>query len=68
MLAAAHAGFMRRFENLVDKDQTLPDAERQVRAARLLRSHMLALALRSAEARRSRATHVETRRSNADPS
>ena len=67
MLAGAHAGFMRRFENLVDPDHTLPDAERQVRAARLLRSHMLALAVRSAKARRSRANSVETRRSNVDP-
>src|SRR5450759_3651566 len=52
MVGPAHRGFRRRFENLVDPDRVLPEAERQVRADRARRAHMLTLAALSAAARK----------------
>jgi hypothetical protein len=52
MVGPAHAGFRRRFENLVDPERVLPEAERQVRADRARRAHMLTLAAKSAAARK----------------
>jgi hypothetical protein len=52
MLGAAHRGFRRRFENIVDPDGRLSEPERAARAERALRAHMLTLAARSAAARR----------------
>ena len=49
--AGARAGFMRRFEQQVDPDGTLPIEERQRRAQFALKAHMAELALRSAQAR-----------------
>lgn len=54
MVGPAHRGFRARFEKLVDPDGTLDPKERAVRADRARRAHMLALAARSAEARRNR--------------
>lgn len=51
---AAAAGFDERFLRLVDPDGVLPVAERAARAGRLKRAHMTRLAVRSAQARRSR--------------
>ena len=50
----ARRGFMARFEEQVDPDRRLPEAERARRAERALRAHMQKLALRSAKARRRR--------------
>jgi hypothetical protein len=52
MVGPAHVGFRRRFENLVDPERVLPEAERQVRADRARRAHMLTLAAKSAAARK----------------
>jgi hypothetical protein len=52
MVGPAHAGFRRRFENLVDPERVLPEAERHVRADRARRAHMLTLAALSAAARK----------------
>jgi len=52
--APGRAAFLRRFEDQVDPDRTLDPAERARRAQSALRSHMMALALRSAVARRRR--------------
>jgi hypothetical protein len=54
MVGPAHRGFRRRFERLVDPDGLLDPQERTVRADRARRAHMLTLAARSAEARRTR--------------
>lgn len=54
MIGPAHRGFRRRFERLVDPEGVLPEAERLMRADRARRAHMLALAAKSAQARRSR--------------
>jgi hypothetical protein len=54
MVGPAHRGFRRRFENLVDPEGRLSEADRQVRADRARRAHMLALAAKSAAVRRSR--------------
>ncbi len=51
--AAARAGFLRRFEDLVDSDRILSAGERERRARHALKAHMTGLALRSAQARRS---------------
>lgn len=45
--APAAAGFLRRFERLVDPDDQLTPAERDRRARRLMTSHMILLARRS---------------------
>jgi hypothetical protein len=54
MVGPAHAGFRRRFEQLVDPEGRLDPAERTIRADRARRAHMLQLAERSAEARRNK--------------
>jgi len=41
--APARDGFRRRFERLVDPDESLPDAERRERTDRLIRAHMIRL-------------------------
>ena len=53
--AAARAAFLDRFDRMVDPDGTLPEAERQRRAAAARKAYFTGLALRSAQARRSRA-------------
>jgi hypothetical protein len=55
MVGPAHRGFRRRFENLVDPDRVLPEAEREARADRARRAHMLTLAAKSAAARKRKA-------------
>jgi hypothetical protein len=52
LTAAARAAFLARFEQEVDPDGVLPEAERLRRARHALRAHMTRLALLSAEARR----------------
>lgn len=52
----ARKAFAERFEHEVDPDGVLPVAERQRRAEHAMRAHMTRLALRSAQARRRRAT------------
>ena len=52
MLSAARRGFRARFTRLVDPDGILDPVERDVRADRLQRAHMLELAAKSAAARR----------------
>lgn len=53
--ANARQAFVERFEREVDPDGVLPAAERQRRAEHAMRAHMTRLALRSAQARRTRA-------------
>jgi hypothetical protein len=50
--AASRAAFFQRFENEVDPDRTLPEAERLKRAEHARKAHMYRLALASAKARR----------------
>ncbi len=52
---AARAAMERRFEDEVDPDRTLPEAERARRAALARRRYYVDLAYRSARARRARA-------------
>jgi hypothetical protein len=52
--AAARSAFLSRFERDVDPHGTLPDAERQRRAAFAKKAHFARLALRSAQARAAR--------------
>lgn len=47
--------FLSRFEDAVDPDRVLPDAERQRRADHARRAYFTDLALKSAKARRRRA-------------
>lgn len=47
----ARAAFLRRFEDQVDPDRTLPPNERRRRAQHALKAHMTSLALKSARAR-----------------
>lgn len=54
--ARARRAFLDGFEQAVDPDGVLPDAERRVRAARLRKAHFHDLALKSAKARHSRKT------------
>lgn len=58
MVGPAHRGFRRRFENLVDPDRVLPEAEREARADRARRAHMLTLAAKSAAARKKAAPAI----------
>ena len=53
--APARAAFLDRFHRMVDPEGTLPEAERQRRAAAARKAYFTGLALRSAQARRSRA-------------
>lgn len=48
---AARDAFLRRFEDTVDPDVSLPPAERQRRAQHLRRAHMAQLSLRGVAAR-----------------
>lgn len=48
------AGLLKKFMREVDPDNELPENERVIRAQRLLRAHMVRLAARSAEARRTK--------------
>jgi hypothetical protein len=50
--ATARARFLKRFEDEVDPDRTLPEAERLKRAEHARKAHMYRLALASAKARR----------------
>jgi hypothetical protein len=52
MVGPAHRGFRRRFERLVDPDNRLEPAERELRAERARRAHMLTLAAKSAAVRK----------------
>jgi hypothetical protein len=52
--------FLARFECEVDPDGVLPDGERRRRAEHAKRAHMTRLALRSAQARRTRGTRTGT--------
>ncbi|TAL08225.1 MAG: hypothetical protein EPO00_07575 [Chloroflexota bacterium] len=54
MVGPAHAGFRRRFERLVDPDGLLSPREREIRADRARRAHMLTLAAKSAAVRSAR--------------
>jgi hypothetical protein len=45
--APATAGFLARFEREVDPDNVLTPAERELRARRLMRAHMIQLSRRS---------------------
>lgn len=45
--AKATAGFLRRFEREVDPDNELSPAEREIRARRLMRAHMIRLSARA---------------------
>jgi hypothetical protein len=58
MVGPAHAGFRRRFENLVDPERVLSEAERMARADRARRAHMLTLAALSAAARKKAAPAI----------
>lgn len=48
----ARAGFIARFDRLVDPDYVLSEEERQTRAKRELKAHMTRLSCKAAEARR----------------
>lgn len=52
--AAARRASMDRFDRLVDPDGVLPPAERAIRAAHARKAYFARLALRSAQARRTR--------------
>lgn len=52
--AAARAGFLRKFEDQVDPDRKLPQAERLRRAEAARRAHMTDLALASVRSRRAK--------------
>lgn len=53
--APARAGLQRKFEDLVDPDRTLSDAERERRVSSARKAHFQRLALASAKARKQRA-------------
>ncbi len=50
----ARRAFLRRFEDLVDPDRQLPEAERLRRAAHARKAHFTRLAFLSSKARRKR--------------
>lgn len=54
MTAGARRGFRERFRRLVDPDGLLSPPERELRAERAMRAHMLTLSDKSARARRRR--------------
>lgn len=58
MQSAARRGFRERFRNLVDPDRVLPEPEREARADRARRAHMLTLAAKSAAARKKAAPEI----------
>ena len=53
---AARDAFLRRFEDEVDPDRKLTESERRRRALAARKAHMTLLALKSAQARRRRAS------------
>ena len=55
--APARRAFEQRFEDEVDPDRTLPDAERARRAEHARKAYFAALALKSARARRGGGSH-----------
>ncbi len=63
----ARAAMERRFLDEVDPDRTLPEAERNRRAALARRRYFVDLAYRSARARRARAEAAGRRRGTTDP-
>ena len=58
LTAKARATFLSRFEDEVDPDRQLPEAERIRRAEAKRRAYFTRLALKSAQARRKRAQGV----------
>ena len=56
LTAAARAAFRDKFQREVDPDGTLPPAERALRAEMARKAHYARLALKSAQARRERAS------------
>jgi hypothetical protein len=52
----AREAFNRRFEDQVDPDRSLPDAERAIRAGHARQAYFQRLSLRAAQARRRRAS------------
>lgn len=54
----AHDGFLARFEREVDPEGQLSPAERETRARRLMRAHMINLARRSRRSRRNQKLRV----------
>ena len=61
--ARARKKFLERFENEVDPDRLLPEKERVRRATAARKAYFAQLALKSAEARRGRATKRSGRQS-----
>ncbi len=59
MVGPAHRGFQARFERLVDPAGVLDLDDRMQRAERARRAHMLKLAERSAEVRRTRKVRAD---------
>jgi len=59
MTAGARRGFRERFRRLVDPEGALPPEERERRAERAMRAHMLTLSEKSARARRLAPTDEE---------
>lgn len=57
--AAARAAFLDRFDRMVDPEGQLPAAERHRRAAAARKAYFTRLALRSAQARRARASATD---------
>jgi len=60
MLAGARRGFRERFQRLVDPEGVLAPEERERRAARAMRAHMLTLSEKSARARGKRKRTTES--------
>jgi len=56
---AGHKEFMASFEDQVDPERLLPQKERDRRAEAARKAHFTRLALRSAQARRARASRVQ---------
>lgn len=67
MQAGARRGFRARFVRQVDPDGTLPEVEREARADRAMRAHMLTLAAKSAAARRKGAPDKKIPRASVSP-
>ena len=68
MQGAARRAFRERFRNLVDPERVLPEAEREARADRARRAHMLSLAAKSAAARKRPGPDRDSGRARADGS
>lgn len=56
----ARAAFLKRFEDEVDPDRLLPEAERQRRAEHARKAYFTALALKSSKARNKATTEVSS--------